>query len=267
MRMSRLASLCILCGLVLLACDLGNDNHTPDPKPSPVPTPTSVDDPVFNKTGVSVEIDAGISEPIPDFKPYVDEMLDWDGKTYDSGNRVFSWVPKDARMTFYKEGSPQYYGWQLMVGTEQPRLKHTRYWRKVFSVVLGENTSFSEERAVTYGISETEGHEFSVTVGIEAEAWFLTLKAEVSASTSYEITHSTETSTAKTFSAQGADGKETVFTVWQLVNRFYLCDANGVTLHDTTNVLSDRLRLHPGEYYFEEASESEYYLSTVAFDK
>jgi hypothetical protein len=268
MRICRLAWLCILCGFALAACDLGNDNNTPDPKPSPVPVPTSVDDLVFSNTGVSAEIDAGISEPIPEFTPYVNEMYNWNG-TYDPEThlRVFTWQPVGARTTLVHNGMIQYLGYSGTVAVETPRLKHTRYWRKVFSVVLGENTSFSEERAVTYGISETEGHEFSLTVGIEANAWFLTLKTEVSASTSYEITHSTETSTAKTFSAQGADGKETVFTVWQLVNRFYLCDADGVTLHDNKDVLCDRLRLLPGEYYFEEASESEYYLSTVAFDK
>jgi hypothetical protein len=258
--------LLILSALIIASCADSPDDPAPDPAPSPVPLPTSIYDPVFLATNVSAETEAGISAPIPDFTPYVLEMYDWNG-TYNSGYRVFDWIPQNKQMTLVEDGSINYFGWQLLVGTEPPRLKHTRYWRKIFSVILGENTEYSEAHSVTYGISETEGREFSVTVGMEADAWFVTMKAEITASFSYDITHSSETSTSKTFTAQGAEGKDTVFTVWQRVNRFYLCDSNGTTLRDDKDVLCDRLHLRDDKYYFEEASESEYFLSTAMFDK
>jgi hypothetical protein len=260
------AFLLVLSALIIASCADAPDD--PPSEPTPVPLPRSISDPVFMSTSVSAETDAGISEPLGDFTPYVLNKFDRTG-AYDPITflPVYDWIAVDARTTLVENGSVLYWGTMHEIAAEPPRLKHTRYWRKVFSVVLGENTEYSEEHAVTYGISTTEGNEFGITVGLEVNAWFATMKAEISASFSYDITHSTETSTSKTFTAQGAGGKYTVFTVWQRVNRFYLCDSSGTTLHDSKDVLCDRLQLRPDKYYFDEASESEYYLSTVMFDK
>jgi hypothetical protein len=258
----------ILSALLSASCSNPSGPDDPPPAPSPVPLPTSVYDPVFMSTNVSAETAAGISEPIDGFEPFVLEMFDRTGVNDPNTHLpIYDWISKNQRMTLVENGSIMYLGSRGEVAVEAPRLKHTRYWRKVFSVDLGENTSFSEAHSVTYGISTTEGSEFGITVGLEVNAWFVTMKAEISASFSHEITNSSETSTEKTFSAQGSEGKNTVFTVWQLVDRFYLCDSEGNTLSEDKDALCNRLRLRGDKYYFEEASESEYYLSTVMFDK
>jgi len=249
--------------LVCAACATPVD---PDPYTSPVPVPLYVNDPVFQATTRSEETTVGISAPIEKFSPYVAKVYTWDNVTYVDGYRIFSWQDVNARKDLVVNGHTQYLYWQGTVHVSQiPRLKHVCYWRKLFSVVLGSNTEYSESHTVTYGISTTQGQEFSVTIGMEISAWFATLSAEISQSFSYELTQSSEASTSKTFTAQGADGKSTVFTVWQLVDKFYLCDSDGNTLADNKDLLSDTIQLGVADYYFEESNESTFYLSTVQF--
>jgi len=237
----------------------------PDDQPvvSPVPVPGSVDDPAFPM--VSEEVTLGISQPISDYTPIVTEWKDWDG-TYDNGLRNFVWFPQNERKVLVQDGEFQYHGWNTTIHLYQaPHIKHTQYWKRLFSVKLDGNTEYSESHSVTYGISETKGQEFSVSIGIEISAWFVNLSAEISQTSSYEITHSSETNTTKTFTCQGTAGKITVFSVWQRIDRFYICDADGKTVAANPEALSGTIRLGSDDSWFEERNESNFYLSAVLF--
>ena len=108
---------------------------------------------------------------------------------------TYYWELQNKHIEFLKDGELQYIdaGDQYISITEIPRIKHSRYWKKVFSVIIDENASYSETHSITYGVSETRGQEFSITIGGEVSAWFVTVSTEISNSVSYEISYNTET--------------------------------------------------------------------------
>ena len=262
---SILISVILLFGLILLtACpqnEVNNNNSSPPSDMPPVPVPSYVGDSLPEK---SEEITLGIGKEIDNFSPYVEEIKEV------APGVGYQWFIYDGDQPpdLLIDGEIQYIGIDNDICiTEIPRIKHSRYWKKVFSVVIDESASFAETQSITYGVSETKGREFSVTIGGEVSAWFVTVSTEVSNSVSYEISYSTETTIDKEFSCEGTEGKITVFTVWQLVDRFSICNSNGEEVtEDTKTLFSDRIMLKPIKS-IEEASDKQFYLSTVLFDK
>ena len=251
--------------ILLTACPQKeeNDNNgvTPPSDMPPIPVPAYVGESLPEK---SEEITLGIGKEIDNFSPYVEEIKEVApgvGYYWHSYEGV---QPPDLLI----DGEIQCIGIDNDICiTEIPRIKHTRYWKKVFSVAIDESASYSEMHSITYGVSETKGQEFSVTIGGEVSAWFVTVSTEISNSVSYEISSSTETTIDKEFSCDGTEGKITVFTVWQLVDRFSICNSNGEEVTEENKTLfGDRIRLAPIES-IEEVSDKQFYLSTVLFDK
>jgi len=240
-----------------------DDNTNPPPQSDlpPVPVPSYVGDSLPEK---SDEIIIKIGDELDNFNPYVEQIYNRNAMG------GFSWEDKWTHIDLLINDEIQYIGWEGCVYlNEIPRIKHSRYWKKVFSVVIDESASYSETHSITYGVSETRGQEFSVTVGGEVSTWFVTVSTEISNSVSYEISYSTETTIDKEFSCDGTEGKITIFTVWQLVDRFSISNSKGEEISDddeSKTLFSQTIKIHPIDSV-EEVSDKQFYLSTVLFDK
>ncbi|MCD4692969.1 MAG: hypothetical protein K8R79_08655 [Calditrichales bacterium] len=236
-----------------------------DPSLPKIPVPANVGDELPEK---SDEVLLKIGAALSDFNPYVEEIYDRTGYRDSVGCPIYDWITQDERIVLISDSCRTYLGAEQEIFiNEIPRIAHKRYWKKVFSVNLDENTHYSQAHSVTYGISETNGQEFSLTIGAEVSAWFVSVKTEITSSVSYEIKHSTETKIEKTFSGDGAAGKITVVTVWQLVDKFAICNSEGEEVTENSkDLFCDKIRLAIIKSV-DEASEDNFYLSSVSFTK
>ena len=115
-----------------------------------------------------------------------------------------------------------------------PLMQYIRYWEKIFSTVIQYPSDYMESHTYTEGTSETTGESFSYTLGLSGSAYGIGLSAELTRTFTHSITISTETSITKEFSCESIDGKTLVFTVWQLVEGFRICNADSSQYTDRT---------------------------------
>ena len=115
-----------------------------------------------------------------------------------------------------------------------PLIQYIRYWQKIFSTVIQYPANYMESHTYTEGTSETTGESFSYTLGISGQAYGIGLSAELTRTFSYSITISSETSVTKQFTCESIEGKTIVFTVWQLVEGFRICNADSSSYTDHT---------------------------------
>ena len=115
---------------------------------------------------------------------------------------------------------------------EIPTVQCVRYWRKIFSTVVQHPFNYTESHTYTEGTSETTGESFSYTLGVSAGLWGIGLSAELTRTFSHSITVSSETSVTKEYFCPSASGKTIVFTAWQLVEGFRICNADTTVYTD-----------------------------------
>lgn len=115
-----------------------------------------------------------------------------------------------------------------------PLLQYIRYWQKIFSTVIQYPANYMESHTYTEGTSETTGESFSYTLGLSGTAYGIGLSAELTRTFTHSITISSETSVTKQFTCESIEGKTIVFTVWQLVEGFRICDADSSCYTDHT---------------------------------
>ncbi len=122
--------------------------------------------------------------------------------------------------------------WDGPMLAELPKIRWVRYWKKLVSVVVPYPTSYEQSHTYTEGTSETTGESFSISLGLSASGWGLGLSAELTYAFSHEVTISSESSVTKTFTCSSEAGKQIQFTVWQLVDGFRICNADGSSYTD-----------------------------------
>lgn len=115
-----------------------------------------------------------------------------------------------------------------------PLIQYLRYWQKIFSTVIQYPSNYMESHTYTEGTSETTGESFSYTLGLSGQAYGIGLSAELTKTFTYSITISSESSITKEFSCPSIEGKTIVFTVWQLVEGFRICNADSSCYTDHT---------------------------------
>ena len=115
-----------------------------------------------------------------------------------------------------------------------PLIQYIRYWQKIFSTVIQYPANYMESHTYTEGTSETTGESFSYTIGLSGSAYGIGLSAELTRTFTHSITISTETSVTKQFTCESIEGKSLVFTVWQLVEGFRICNADSSQYTDHT---------------------------------
>ncbi len=129
---------------------------------------------------------------------------------------------------------PFYYTFTCRGIVEIPTLQHIRYWQKIFSTVIQYPSNYLESHTYTEGTSETWGQSFSYTLGLSGSVWGIGLSAELTKTFSHSITVTSESSVTKQFSANSIQGKTIVFTTWQLIEAFRICNADSSVYSDPT---------------------------------
>lgn len=104
------------------------------------------------------------------------------------------------------------------------KIRHRRYWKKIYSNVLGPGTSFSEAKEYTRGTSMTNAEEFSASISATAGGFGFGISATLSAKFSKSVTINEEEKSTITRSVTGADGVDRVFTIWQLRDIYDIVD-------------------------------------------
>ena len=115
-----------------------------------------------------------------------------------------------------------------------PIVQRVRYWEKIFSTVIMYPANYLESHTYAEGTSETTGESFSYTLGAGGGAFGVTLSAELTRTFEHSITVSSETSVTKQFSCGSIEGSTIVFTAWQLVEGFRICNADSTGYTDRT---------------------------------
>jgi len=115
-----------------------------------------------------------------------------------------------------------------------PILLRIRYWEKIFSTTIMYPAVYVESHTYTEGTSETTGESFSYTLGAGGGAFGISLSAELTRTFEHSITVSSETSVTKQFSCGSIESKTIVFTAWQLVEGFRICNSDSTSYTDRT---------------------------------
>jgi hypothetical protein len=229
-----------LAGWLILGCSSSgptapSKGGSPDPAILPaIPLPSGPNSILPAK---SAEIDVGLSAPIRDFVPVVEQLE----QMTDNGSTV--WTVENRHLKMVCGGllsvctcdpaatDPTYI-------TESPRLLQKRYWRRLKQVILDPGTSYSKTETVEYGSSttNTESQSFSQTIGVEVSAsagwgaFSATVTASYEQTTTREevksVTFSETNTFSEEYSVESDPDKTIVYGLWQLVDVFMLVDAD-----------------------------------------
>jgi len=219
----------------------------------PLYIPSSVNDlPPQN----SEEITIGLSNPLPDFKPYINEIAQVKSEGGTANFEAFNdYAPLVCGGTILKNASVTDASANFV--TVSPRLKHSRYWTRINFKIIDYPADYSETKTVTYGSSRTSetSTTFSTTIGVSAEvsAGWGPVSGSISASfesTSSEsqtnsVTFDQSDSYSETFSVKSIEGKTIHYSVWQLVDKFTVVDADGIGIDTSATLQNVKLREIP----------------------
>ena len=259
MKVNRvLYATALLAALLLVSC--GSDTEVVQPDPivldrPPIPEPTYYAGPVPDKSMemvvASVELSNFVAAEDSIWSPWCCEEpgCDFSCKfypTYPGGNRI-RLVANNAIVT--NEDSLKtdvYYGPSStgeMLSTalsSRPYLEHVRYWRRIGIVErYSGSTSVTVTRSTTKGVQRTEAEEFGTSIGMEATAsggffvdFSVTLRTELSYSSSTELSVSEEETVEESFTISCPENKNIVYCVWQLVDEFRIIGLDGKPFTD-----------------------------------
>jgi len=121
-----------------------------------------------------------------------------------------------------------------------PYLQHIRYWVRLGIVErYSGSTSVTVTRSTTRGMERTEAEEFGMSIGMEATVsggffvdFSVTLRTELSYSSSTSLTVSEEETVEESFTISCPDNKNIVYCVWQLVDEFRIIGVDGEEFTD-----------------------------------
>ena len=243
------ASIACLC--LAPACG-GDDGVSPDPDDGngapantpAIPVPSSPGDMLPDRSDILILDEATIIDFAPG-STHVPDVISTD-----------PWVivgTSDGRLTLVENGqivdpvsmpvrfciNPQCDGyievWQSCCGlAAAPVVHHVRYWQLIFSTVIDYPANYTESHTYTEGTSETTCESFSYTLGVSGSTSWIGLSAELTRTFSHSVTVSSETSVTKEFSCESIEGERIVFSAWQLVDGFRICNADSSEYDDPT---------------------------------
>lgn len=147
---------------------------------------------------------------------------------------------------------------------EQPHIVRKVYWQKVFQKTLGAGTTYSKEHSYTKGTEETTGMSFGWSIGISTELGWGPVTTEISAEFHQDFDRSMtvyeESTVSDTYECTAPAGKTVIFALWQLRERFMICDEAGEPWTDSKYQLDGALP------YLDQGLTQEY-LQTLYFDQ
>lgn len=147
---------------------------------------------------------------------------------------------------------------------ERPYVVRNVYWTKVFQKTLGAGATYSELHSYTTGTSETNGMSFGWSIGIETTVEWAFASARISAEFHQdfdrEVTVYDESTVEKTYECTAPPNKTVIFAVWQLRERYTICNADGEIWSDPKYELDGELP------YLDQGLDQEY-LQTLYFDQ
>lgn len=103
------------------------------------------------------------------------------------------------------------------------KILYKRYWINLGSEIMNGPQTFERSITTTHGMSKTKTKTLSAKLGVSVKG----LSAELTATTSEQITVTEETSVTRTNTVPVEAGKIVVYTLWQLVEKFVLADNDG----------------------------------------
>ncbi len=134
--------------------------------------------------------------------------------------------------------------------TEQPYLCRDRYWQVAGkSQILPQGFSQEITTTVRHGVETTECQEWAVAVTVEGEvkSEFASLKTTIEASFNNSVTKTVfaETELETKYTPEAVpQGKQAVYQVWVLVDRYTLTDKNGKPFTDPNYKFGTCKRVH-----------------------
>ncbi|HSG29517.1 MAG TPA: hypothetical protein VLA34_13640 [Candidatus Krumholzibacterium sp.] len=155
------------------------------------------------------------------------------------------------KTTVYYDQSGIYYGIMSAAPLSSiPYLQHVRYWARLGIVErYSGSTSETVTRSTTRGIEQSQAEEFGVSIGMEASVsggffvdFSVTLRTELSYSSSSSLTVSEEETVEESFTITCPDNKNIVYCVWQLVDEFRIIGVDGEEFSDPS------FYFHPGSH-------------------
>lgn len=145
-----------------------------------------------------------------------------------------------------------------------PVLVRSVYWAKVFQRTIGAGATYTQAHSYTHGTSETNGMSFGWSIGISTSLGWGPVSAKISTEFHQdferEISVSEETTVTRTYECTAPADKTVVFALWQLRERYTICDADGEPWADSRFALDGDLP------YLEQGLDQEY-LQTIYFDQ
>ncbi len=147
---------------------------------------------------------------------------------------------------------------------DRPYITRNVYWAKVFQKTIGAGAAYSEEHSYTKGTEESTGMSFGWSIGISTSLTWGPVSAEISAEFhqdfSRDITVYEESTTTKTYECTAPPGQTVIFAVWQLRERYTICNAAGALWSDPKFEVEGALP------YLDQGLDQEY-LQTLYFDQ
>jgi hypothetical protein len=105
------------------------------------------------------------------------------------------------------------------------------YWKKVFQRTLGAGATYSQEHSYTQGTEESTGMSFGWSIGISTSLGWGPVSAEISTEFhqdfNHEMTVYEESTVTDTYECTAPAGKTVIFALWQLRERFTICNQAG----------------------------------------
>ena len=158
---------------------------------------------------------------------------------------------------------PLYLG-ELGEVAEKPYIVRSVYWKKVFQKTLGAGTTYSKEHSYTKGTEETNGMSFGWSIGISTELGWGPVSTEISMEFhqdfSREITVYEESTVTDTYECTAPAGKTVIFALWQLRERYTICNEAGEAWSDPKYQLD-------GELPYLDQGLTQEYLQTLYFNQ
>lgn len=114
---------------------------------------------------------------------------------------------------------------------ERPYVVRSVYWKKVFQRTLGAGATYSQEHSYTQGTEESTGMSFGWSIGISTSLGWGPVSAEISTEFhqdfEHEMTVYEESTVTDTYECTAPAGKTVIFALWQLRERFTICNQAG----------------------------------------
>jgi hypothetical protein len=125
-----------------------------------------------------------------------------------------------------------------------PYLERRYYWRRIFQTRIDAGASYSQEHSYMVGTELTMGMSFGYSIGYSGTAnWGLvseTIEVEFHMDFNFEWSCSMEETKTETYRCGPLD-ETVIFAVWQLRERFVICDENGDPWSDPNYTLAGPL--------------------------